>query len=885
MNAKIYKCFIASPSDTQEEREICDKVFLEINKTLGEQLQFRIESKKWEKDVRPSFSEDGQSVINEQLLKNYQLFIGLMWNRFGTATKRAESGTEEEFNQAYSKYVNDRNDIEIMMYFNDAPAKIDSLDLDQVVKVQAFKKKVSDLGGLYSKYENADDFKEKLKRHLNDFFVSKLSHKTNNKYIKEDAVKIKEAALRESVSIILNGRLNDALSLFSNQPIVWVDPVISKTNGISENADENYDKKVNINQIIDEKKSLIIKSPPQFGLTCLAHHIIKKAWEDGKTFVYLDAKKIRRDAVKKFVDKELSKLNIEGRKIDGIVLDTWCSSDTGAKKLISNLCHEYKEVPILIMQTIDDCDFTREDSSEKVGREFQTLHLLALPRHQIRKVICNYNNEVRIGDEDIVLKKMTKDFDVLNIHRTPLNCLTLLKASEGNFDESPVNRTRLIEMVLFVLFDIGEIPTYKSKPDIKDCEYVLGHFCQKLIISGNYEFSREIFLTNSNKFCEDKLIELENSLVFDILFSNNIIVKRGSLFCFKSSYWIHYFSAKRMYVDVDFKEYMLSEKRYVSFPEIIEFYTGIDRNRSDLLNVLSRDIKNTRSIVNEKVGLPEDLDPLRLLEWKPTEESIQKMQEEIEEDVIKSNLPDLIKDKYADNHYNQLKPYNQGINHIFHDYSLVVLMQSIRACSRALRNSDYVDPDLKRSVLKEITNSWKKVAQVLFALTPALAEKGRADFDGQGFYLADDFGSTFEERIVRILQAIPGNILGYFRDDLYSNKIGPLLFDGINSEDSDLVKHQLSVLLILERPKNWRHEIERYIKNIPKDSFYLQRTVMTLRGVYKFDYASDTELQEIIYLLKMGIAKHELGLAKPDMKSIKRISNKVLPKREIIEEE
>lgn len=185
MEVVIYKCFIASPSDTQEERDVCDKVFLEINKSLGELLSFRIESKKWEKDARPSFGEDGQSVINEQLLDEYQMFVGLMWNRFGAATERAESGTEEEFQQAYAKYISDSNDVEIMMYFNDAPDKIGSLDLNQAKKVQEFKKKVSALGGLYSKYEGVDDFEEKLRFHVNKYFVSELGHRSSDKNIKK----------------------------------------------------------------------------------------------------------------------------------------------------------------------------------------------------------------------------------------------------------------------------------------------------------------------------------------------------------------------------------------------------------------------------------------------------------------------------------------------------------------------------------------------------------------------------------------------------------------------------------------------------------------------------------------------------------------------------
>ena len=42
MEVKIYKAFIASPSDTNSEREICDKIFEEINDGLGNLFNFRI---------------------------------------------------------------------------------------------------------------------------------------------------------------------------------------------------------------------------------------------------------------------------------------------------------------------------------------------------------------------------------------------------------------------------------------------------------------------------------------------------------------------------------------------------------------------------------------------------------------------------------------------------------------------------------------------------------------------------------------------------------------------------------------------------------------------------------------------------------------------------
>ena len=66
-NAKIYKCFIASPSDVMEERNACDEIFESINKSIGESQLFRIESVRWEKDAVPEFASDGQDVINKQL--------------------------------------------------------------------------------------------------------------------------------------------------------------------------------------------------------------------------------------------------------------------------------------------------------------------------------------------------------------------------------------------------------------------------------------------------------------------------------------------------------------------------------------------------------------------------------------------------------------------------------------------------------------------------------------------------------------------------------------------------------------------------------------------------------------------------------------------------
>jgi hypothetical protein len=873
MDMKIYKCFIASPSDTNNERSICDKVFNEINKNLGEVYNFRIETLKWESDVRPSFGNDGQDVINKQIGNDYDFFVGIMYKKFGSPTTKAGSGTEEEFNNVYDRYSKKDSSVEIMFYFNNELTKLNEIDSIEFTKVTEFKKKVSSCGGLYCDYNGSNDFEEKIRNHFNKFFIDKYKISEKDYNIQKE----------DGVLLLLEKRLNDSLCMFSDQPVIWEEPTLSKSNEILQNPDDNYDNRVQLEELMNNPQSYIISAPPRFGLTSLAHYLVLQAWKENHTWIYLDALKEKTEKIQKSVEKEANALHKKLSDVECVILDSWNTYDSGSAKKLKNLSETHKNIPIIVMQTIDDGKFLTEKQEQVViNRTFSKLFLLAMTRGQLRKVVSQYNKEKNIGDEDVLLTKVVSDLEVLNIHRTPENCLTLLKVAEKHFDEAPVNRTKMLEMVLFVLFDIGEVPRYKIKPDVKDCEYVLGRFCENIIRSDRYEFSKDYFLTELKSFCTDKLIDLDISFVFDVMTMNNIIIKTDNSFAFRSSFWIFYFAAKRMHDDKIFTDFIFASKKYLSFPEIIEFYTGIDRNRSDALLILKNDIQQTCNLVFNKVGMPDNINPFYQVHWQPTEEHIEKMQAEIGESVLNSGLPDEVKDRYADRKYNQLRPYAQivTIQNIFEEYSLYNLMQEIKATSRALRNSDYAEPELKKELLDEILRSWLQLSKVLFALAPVLAAKGNAGFAGASFMLNGDFGNTFEERLRTVIFVNLTNVVGFFRDDIYSGKIGPLLYDRFDKETNPLIKHQLALLIIFGRPREWRQQIDKYIVALPKDSFFLYDIVNTLRAQYRFAFVNENELREIGIMIKKGLAKHEFRIKNPGLDKIKLIQNSNLPKRD-----
>jgi len=138
-DAKILTVFIASPSDVGEERLAAARAIQEINQTLGPTSSYRLELVGWETHAIPGLGADAQDVIN-QAIPEYDIFVGIMWSRFGRPTLRAASGTLEEFQAAKVKYENDPESVRVMFYFKNKPIPIDQIDPEQIQQIVNFKK-------------------------------------------------------------------------------------------------------------------------------------------------------------------------------------------------------------------------------------------------------------------------------------------------------------------------------------------------------------------------------------------------------------------------------------------------------------------------------------------------------------------------------------------------------------------------------------------------------------------------------------------------------------------------------------------------------------------------------------------------------------------------
>jgi hypothetical protein len=306
-----------------------------------------------------------------------------------------------------------------------------------------------------------------------------------------------------------------------------------------------------------------------------------------------------------------------------------------------------------------------------------------------------------------------------------------------------------------------------------------------------------------------------------VFLENNILVSNGNQMEFRHRYWIFYFAAEWMRHDEEFKQFILKGRNYVNYPEIIEFYSGVDGKRADAMDMLLSDLTSLINQVDKKIGIESPFDPLSLLLWNPKDEYIQKARSQIAERVESSNLPADIKDKHVDLNYQSAAPYDQSIRKFLNDYSVLSLLNNIKAASRALRSSPFVEVELRRKVTTAILRGWEEISKVAFWLSPILAKEGRAAHDGFALRLSEGFSIDPNQRFKEIIIANPSNIVRILGGDLASKKIGPLLYECFLTTDSKLQKHMMMLFIVTVRPIDWYNEILNYINLLHPRSFYL----------------------------------------------------------------
>ncbi|NOX65498.1 MAG: hypothetical protein GXO85_06790 [Chlorobi bacterium] len=201
-----YKILVASPSDVLDERESMDEVFSELDKTYGSRNNLVLELIKWETNTAPAISEtDIQDLIDKDVGSDYDLFIGILWKKFGTPTKKFGSGTEQEFQNAYTRFKKKPKALQILFYFKTStPLSLSDIEPSELEKVNKFKKELGKKNVYYWEYNNTEELQKFLRIHIpqriDELRKTNIISESNKKETKQAI--IEEELYEEELGII-----------------------------------------------------------------------------------------------------------------------------------------------------------------------------------------------------------------------------------------------------------------------------------------------------------------------------------------------------------------------------------------------------------------------------------------------------------------------------------------------------------------------------------------------------------------------------------------------------------------------------------------------------------------------------------------------------------
>ena len=678
---KLFKIFLASPSDTEDERLAAKEVVDEINKSTGSRDNFMLELLTWENDTYPSVGVDGQDVINKQIGNDYQIFVGIMWKKFGSPTKRADSGTEEEFNLAYERYTT-KKDIQIMFYFKSAPIPQEA-DLMQAQKVKDFKKKIEGLGAYYKLFDSNKDFEKKLRMDLTCYVKDILIEE--NKVIETTLSTSNQRQVIPEIKENFKDFLNDLEARFAHSKVdnlhledVYIAPDLKDISNAKKSVTtkhENLDVLTNaIN--VDGTKFVFIGNNSA-GKSANCKYLFQKYFELGLYPVLISGTdigaNIRSEILQKLIEGKISEqyeVPFQLSEIDItrviIIVDDFHKITKGKNKYWPALMKNLENIFSHIIITGNAMMPIEVVSKQDPFKNFKIYSILEFGPKFRYELVNKWNTIGNEQDHNEILRKNDAYIAQIKaivgknyIPSYPFYLLSILQAIESGNVQNP--NYSIHGFYYEILINECFSKAIKDRKEISLYYNYLTQFCFFLFEKGVKDISLEEFETFHMMYCKRQDINYRKETILETFDSAKLLYVNNRVYI-KERYVYYFFVAKYIANEIANKQEI---KELVSkmclrvfrdeYASIIMFVTHLSKDNfimNELVNIsnslfpeanvaqLQDEIKEINDLVEKipkQVMEIVNVDEQRNEELQD-EEEIEKLEKELEEEKINYDI-------------------------------------------------------------------------------------------------------------------------------------------------------------------------------------------------------------------------------------------------------
>lgn len=522
---------------------------------------------------------------------------------------------------------------------------------------------------------------------------------------------------------------------------VFVEPPL-KRKLLKENSDKFdsgvfQEENVSLQDLLASGDSLVVFAQPEYGRTTLLKQICVRlasaaVENSNQTFipVFLEFKSLSRGvgrterAVRDALPDLPDGITISNLLEDGLM--TLCVDDvdpydrsrmTQLREFISKYKHNRF---ILSSRKNRESSFFHTDFGLPI--HLQELVLEQLSRRNIRSLVKKW--EDHSAEEEKVLERVISELRAINVPQTPINSSLLLDIISNDPTYSPINRPTLIERFIETLLQKRSLSeAQRRKFDFKNQTHFLGYLAEYMCKENLYSMTYDELHRFTADYLESIGLPFSAKDVLDNLINSRILGSRGveDKLGFRFRAFLEFFTAQQISSNKDFREWVFAEERYLSFLNEIEYYAGLERSDSDLVELVSlRHLELANIVFGEKFlellkSEDELLIPMTLEESiSYAEDLAQRMNEA---PLTESERDDLLEAEIPRDSEGRQEVYRPVPRHPSERFMLSLFMYS-----GLVKNSELIGNADKRRHLALVLKSWSFVFYGSFLHIPSLVK-------------------------------------------------------------------------------------------------------------------------------------------------------------------
>lgn len=375
------------------------------------------------------------------------------------------------------------------------------------------------------------------------------------------------------------------------------------------NASKQEESSLEFTEAVKSKYDFMFFGAQETGKTTLLYRLVREYVDEfqylGKVPVYINFAELGtkdiRTAIKEYTrcsSKEIEHL-LNDSKIVLLVdnLNYKIYKDTVEIKNLEKFHKEFntnagkgkdKELRILASSENEISGILPIEHIDSCKIPFQNYFIRTLKAKEIKSLMGLW-----LPDEDKLskqarLEKMLNDFTSFALPSTAMS-VSLYLWSDSH-ERKPINHAVLLENYLEILLQkLSKENIYRDRFDFTNKVQLLAKIAQEMLIKDELSYSLDYI--DFVKVIDDYLKKLvgfdfEADKIVEYFLNRKLFVRQNNKIKFTYSCYFHFFLAKRMEHNTEFKEYVMQESKYFNFHREIDYYTALRRNDKEVFKTI-----------------------------------------------------------------------------------------------------------------------------------------------------------------------------------------------------------------------------------------------------------------------------------------------------------